>query len=87
MREENIIYDRSPTNRNRRTNCVSRVELSHLPTESAWIYYLSPLSAPNFETSQEIAVDMGFFYLFFTQYYLSERPKVRSFECTRSEVP
>ncbi len=82
-----MVYDRSLTNRGQQTSCLSRVEFFNFPADRACDYYLSPFNAPSFYNSHEKAVDMGYFYLKFTQIYLLERPKVRSLKCTRRMVP
>ncbi len=46
-REMNMVYDRSLTNRSRRTDCFSRMELSNIPAESVCNYYLFPVYRPH----------------------------------------
>lgn len=43
-----MVYDRSLTNRSRRTGYFSRVEFSNLPAESVCHYYLSPVCRLHF---------------------------------------
>ena len=42
-----MVYDRSLTNRSRRTDCFSRMELSNISAESVCNYYLFPVCRPH----------------------------------------
>jgi hypothetical protein len=87
MRENNMVYDRPLTNRGQQQAAYRGSNFPTFPQIEPVIIIFPRLALPISRTAMKRPLIWDCFYLRFTQIYLLERPKVRSFKCTRRMVP